>query len=57
MNSPTNKVIIEVRDGVVEIADAPDGLEIEIRDYDMDFYEDEELEEDEFGDKYFLREG
>jgi hypothetical protein len=56
MSSPVNKVIIEVRDGVVEIAEAPQGLDIEIRDYDMDFYEDDDLEEDEFGDKYFLRE-
>ena len=51
------KVIIEVRDGIPEIVEAPDGVDVEIWDYDTEFYEDEDLHEDDEGEKYFLREG
>ena len=51
------KVIIEVRCGIPEIVEAPDGVDVEIWDYDTEFYEDEDLHEDDEGEKYFLREG
>jgi hypothetical protein len=51
------KVIIEVRGGIPEIVEAPDGVDVEIWDYDTDGYIEADLLEDADGRKYFLREG
>ena len=51
------KVIITIRGGIPELLEAPDGVDVEVRDYDTEFYEYEYLHEDDEGEKYFLREG
>ena len=51
------KVIISIYNGIPEIIEAPDGVDVEIWDYDTECYEDEDLHEDDEGEKYFLREG
>lgn len=51
------RVVITINGGIPEIVEAPDGVDVEIWDYDTEFYEDEDLHEDADGEKYFLREG
>ena len=51
------RVIITINGGIPELLEAPDGVDVEIWDYDTEFYEDEDLHDDDNGRKYFLREG
>lgn len=55
--SDKKRVIVTIRGGIPEIIEAPDGVDVEIRDYDTEWYRKDELEEDEDGEKYFPREG
>ena len=55
--SDKKQVIITIRGGIPEIIEAPDGIDVEIRDYDIWPYPEGDLEEDEYGEKYFPREG
>jgi hypothetical protein len=54
------KVIITINGGIPEIIQAPDGVDVEIWDYDTDGMHQDELDElvkDDSGREYFLREG
>ena len=51
------KVIITINGGIPEVIQAPDGVDVEIWDYDTEFYSEADLLEDADGNKYFLREG
>jgi hypothetical protein len=51
------RVIVTIRGGIPEVLEAPDGVAVEIRDYDIWAYPEGDLEEDEDGEKYFPREG
>jgi hypothetical protein len=44
------KVLIRIRRGIASIDECPDGLDVEIRDYDTDFANPEDLGEDEEGE-------
>jgi hypothetical protein len=50
-------VIITIRGGIPEVIEAPDNIDVEIWDYDTEWYDRDDLVEDEYGEKYFLREG
>lgn len=50
------RVIITIEGGIPEIIEAPEGVDIEIWDYDTDWYDEADLLEDSKGRKYFLRE-
>ena len=52
-----NKIVIAIRRGIPQIWECPDGLEIEIRDYDTDGVHPDNLSEDDDGEEYILREG
>lgn len=45
------KVVIEVRGGVVDVVELPDDVDVEVRDYDCDGYEETRVEEDANGDR------
>ncbi len=51
------RVVVTIRRGIPEVIEAPDNVDVEIWDYDTDGFYDEVLEEDDDGEKYFLREG
>jgi hypothetical protein len=51
------RVVVTIRRGIPEVIEAPDGVDVEIWDYDTEWYDREDLEEDEDGEKYYLREG
>ena len=51
------RVVVTIREGIPEIIEAPDGVDVEIWDYDTWSYRQDELEEDDDGEKYFLRGG
>ena len=51
------RVVITINGGIPEIVEAPDGVDVEIWDYDTEFYPEADLLEDADGNKYFLREG
>jgi hypothetical protein len=51
------RVVIALTRGIPEIIEAPDGVDVEIWDYDTDFCPEEDLSEDDEGRKYLLREG
>ena len=54
------KVIISIYNGIPEVIQAPDGVDVEIWDYDTDGMHQDELDElvkDDSGREYFLREG
>ena len=51
------RVIITINGGIPEVIQAPDGVDVEIWDYDTEFYSEADLLEDADGNKYFLREG
>ena len=51
------RVVITINGGIPEIVEAPDGVDVEIWDYDTEFYSEADLLEDDDGRKYFLREG
>ena len=51
------RVIITIRRGIPEVIEAPDGVDVEIWDYDTDGMHPDELDEDDSGREYFLREG
>jgi len=51
------RVVVTIRGGIPEIIEAPDNVDVEIWDYDTEWYRQDELEEDDDGEKYFLREG
>jgi hypothetical protein len=53
--SDKKRVIVTIRGGIPEVLEAPDGVDVEIWDYDTEWYPKDELEEDEDGDKYFPR--
>lgn len=55
--SADKKVIITIDSGIPEVLQAPDGVDVEIWDYDVEFYPEADLLEDDDGRKYFLREG
>lgn len=55
--SEEKRVIVTIRGGIPEVLEAPDGVDVEIRDYDIWPYPEGDLEEDEYGEKYFPREG
>ena len=55
--SDKKRVIVTIRGGIPEIIEAPDGVDVEIRDYDTEWYPKDELEEDEDGEIYFPRRG
>jgi hypothetical protein len=55
--SDKKRVIITIERGIPEVLEAPDGVDVLIRDYDTWCYSEDELEEDEEGRKYFPREG
>lgn len=51
------RVIVTIRGGIPEVIEAPDNIDVEIWDYDTEWYDRDDLVEDEYGEKYFLREG
>lgn len=51
------RVVITIDGGIPEVIEAPDGVDVEVWDYDTDFYSEDDLYEDDNGEKYFLREG
>ena len=54
------RVVITINGGIPEIVEAPDGVDVEIWDYDTDgMYQDDldQLVTDSNGREYFLREG
>ena len=51
------KVVVTIHRGIPEILEAPDGVDVEIWDYETEFYPEADLLEDDDGRKYFLREG
>ena len=51
------RVIITINGGIPEVIQAPDGVDVEIWDYDVLGILDADLLEDADGRKYFLREG
>lgn len=55
--SDKKRVVISIYSGIPEIIEAPDGVDVEIWDYDTECYPEAELKQDEDGNKYFLREG
>ncbi len=55
--SDKKRVIITIRGGIPEIIEAPDNIGVEIRDYDTEWYDRDDLVEDEDGEKYYLRGG
>jgi hypothetical protein len=55
--SEKKRVIVTIRGGIPEVIEAPDNIDVEIWDYDTEWYDRDDLVEDEYGEKYFLREG
>jgi hypothetical protein len=51
------RVIIIIEDGIPEVIQAPDDIEVDIWDYDVLGYPEADLLDDADGRKYFLREG
>jgi hypothetical protein len=54
------RVIVTIRGGIPEVIEAPDNVDVEIRDYDTEGMHQDELDElvkDDRGREYFLREG
>ena len=51
------RVVVTIREGIPEVMEAPDGVAVEIWDYDTEWYDRGDLVEDEDGEKYFLRKG
>lgn len=51
------RVVVTIRRGIPEVIEAPDGVDVEIWDYDTEWYPKDELEEDEDGEIYFPRRG
>jgi hypothetical protein len=47
-----DKIYIEIRGGVVEIASCPKNCQVVVRDYDTECYDEDELSEDDFGNRY-----
>uniref|UniRef100_A0A6H2A1T2 Uncharacterized protein n=1 Tax=viral metagenome TaxID=1070528 RepID=A0A6H2A1T2_9ZZZZ len=46
------RVIIEVRGGCVEVISQPDGIEVEVRDYDTEGLDGRVLDRDNYGESY-----
>ena len=46
------RVKIYVHQGVIEVVDVPEGVELEIHDYDIDDFDRTEILKDENGDEY-----
>ena len=56
----SRRVVITIHRGIPEITQCPDGIDVEIWDYDTDGMHPDELDElvkDDSGREYFLREG
>jgi hypothetical protein len=54
------RVVVTIRRGIPEVIEAPDGVDVEIWDYDTEGMHQDELDElvkDDRGCEYFLREG
>ncbi len=55
--SEKKRVVVTIRGGIPEVLEAPDNVDVEIWDYDTDGMHPDELDEDDRGCEYFLREG
>jgi hypothetical protein len=52
-DNQTMKIVrVTVKGGVVQHVEIPEGVKVIIRDYDVDCSEDNQLQQDEDGDKY-----
>jgi hypothetical protein len=55
--SDKKRVVVTIRRGIPEVIEAPDGVDVEIWDYDTDGVHPDNLSEDDDGEEYILREG
>ena len=46
------KIILALKDGIIEVINKPDDTEIEIRDYNV--WDDEIVHYDEYGSEYYM---
>lgn len=51
------KVVVTIHRGIPEVTECPDGIDVEVWDYDTDGVHHDDLSEDDDGEKYLLREG
>jgi hypothetical protein len=46
------KIILSVNSGCIDVVQKPRDVELEVRDYDVEGYDEDQLEKDESGDEF-----